>query len=75
MDGVCNQNWTTHPLDNPWTTSPQSLGNLAPKHIFPTIQRKTWPFCSSAPAPAEGFFQFISCEIDKLKSCNISLPV
>ena len=40
MDGVCNQNWTTHPLDNPWTTSPQSLGNLAPKHVFPTIQRK-----------------------------------
>ena len=40
MDGVCNQNWTTHPLDNPWTTSPQPLGNLAPKHIYPTIQIK-----------------------------------
>lgn len=31
MDGVCNQNWTTHPLDNPWTTSPQSLGNISPQ--------------------------------------------
>lgn len=63
----------------PWTIPGLPAPNLQaiqPPNIYiRPYKEKTWPFCSSAPTPAEGFFQFISCEIDTLKSCNMSLSV
>lgn len=63
----------------PWTIPGLPAPNLQaiqpPNIYFPPYKEKTWQFCSSAPTPAEGFLQFISCEIDKLKSCNMSLSV